>query len=80
MRGDAVTLGDLAGKITLLEVACRRCERRGRLRVAKLLEQHSDMRLPELRYILAADCPRAEAVSISDRCSVFYPELGRLGL
>jgi hypothetical protein len=29
MRGDAVTLGDLAGKITMLEVACRRCERRG---------------------------------------------------
>jgi hypothetical protein len=29
MRGDAITLGDLAGKIVMLEVACRRCERRG---------------------------------------------------
>ncbi len=65
MRGDAVTLNDIADKITMLEIACRRCERRGRLRVARLIEQHGDMRLPELRYILAADCPRAEAVSIS---------------
>ncbi len=75
MRGDAVTLGDLAGKITMLEVACSRYERRGRLHVARLIEQHGDMRLPELRYILAGDCPRAEAASISDRCSVYYPQL-----
>jgi hypothetical protein len=80
MRGDAITLGDLAGTITMLEIACRQCERRGQLSVARLIKQYGDMRLPELRYILAADCPRAEAVSISDRCSVLYPELGRLGL
>ena len=80
MRGDAITLGDLAGTITMLEVACRRCERRGRLRVARLIEQHGDMRLPELRYILASDCPRAAAASISERCDVYYPQLDRLGL
>ena len=42
VRGDAVTLGDLVGKkITMLEVvACRRCERRGRLSVTRLIEQH----------------------------------------
>ena len=35
MKGDAITLGNLAGKqITMLEIACRRCERRGRLSVA----------------------------------------------
>ncbi len=30
MRGGAVTLGNLAGKITLREIACSRCEGRGR--------------------------------------------------
>jgi hypothetical protein len=35
MRDGAVTLGDIAGKITMLEVACHRCERHGRLRVAR---------------------------------------------
>jgi hypothetical protein len=29
----AVTLGDIADKIRMLEVACSRCERRGRLNV-----------------------------------------------
>jgi hypothetical protein len=34
----------------MLEVACRRCERRGRLRVTKLIEQHgADMELPGAR-------------------------------
>jgi hypothetical protein len=33
MRSDVVTLGDLAGRIAMLEVACSRCGRRGRLRV-----------------------------------------------
>jgi len=49
VRGDVVTLGDLAGRIAMLEVACRRCDRRGRLQLVKLIEQHGDMRLPELR-------------------------------
>ena len=31
MNSGAVTLGDIAGKIAMLEVACDRCERRGRL-------------------------------------------------
>jgi hypothetical protein len=76
VRGDAVTLGDLAGRgITMLEIACRRCDRRGRLSVARLIEQHGDMRLPELRYILAGDCSHAEAVSISERCNVYFPQL-----
>jgi hypothetical protein len=40
VRGDALTLGDIAGKITMLQVACRRCERHSRLWVARMIEQH----------------------------------------
>jgi hypothetical protein len=65
----AVTLGDITDTITMLEVAC---ERRGRLRVA----QHgAEMGLPELRHILASDCPRAGAVSLYDQCGIHYPQL-----
>ena len=78
MKGDAITLGDMAAKFTMLEIACRRCERRGRLSVARLIEQHSDMRLPELCDVLASDCPRRESVSVGERCSVYYPQLLRL--
>jgi hypothetical protein len=39
LRGDIVTLGDIAGTITMLEIACRRCERCGYLRVDRLIER-----------------------------------------
>jgi hypothetical protein len=45
MRSGAVTIGDIAGKIMMLEIAFSRDERRGQLPVARLLEQQSDMRL-----------------------------------
>jgi hypothetical protein len=59
----------------MLDVACRRCERRGRLSVTRLIEQHGDMRLPELRLILPGDCPRVVADRIYDRCGIYYPQL-----
>jgi hypothetical protein len=74
--GGAVTLGEIAGSLSMLEVACSRCERRGRLSVARLIERHgADARLPDLREILAGDCPRASAVSVHERCGVHYPQL-----
>ena len=78
MRCDAVTLGDVARRITMLAIACRRCERRGRLSVDRLIERHGDMRLPELRLTLAGDCPKAAVVSISDQCDIYFPGLGAL--
>ena len=60
----------------MLEVACSRCTRYGRLQVDRLIEQHGDMELPELGRVLARDCRKAAAVSVSDRCDVFFPKLG----
>jgi hypothetical protein len=55
---------------------CSRCERHGGLKVAKLIERHgADTGLPDLRGILARDCPRSGAASIHDRCDVHYPQL-----
>ena len=72
----AVTLGDVAGKLAMLDVACSKCDRRGRLSVAKLIvERGADMRLPDLREILAGDCPRVRSASVVDRCGVHYPQL-----
>jgi hypothetical protein len=76
MKDGAVQLGDIAGKITTLEVACRCCERRGRLSVARLIaQQGAEIRLPELRNINAGDCPRDQEDRIYDRCGVHYPQL-----
>jgi thymidine kinase len=75
----AVTLGDIADKITMLEVSCSRCGRYGRLRVARLIERHGEnAKLPALRQILAGDCPRVGAASVYERCGVRYPQLPKL--
>jgi hypothetical protein len=36
----AFTLAEIAAKLRMLEVACSRCERRGRLSLARLIQQH----------------------------------------
>jgi hypothetical protein len=39
-----------------LDVACNRCDRRGRLSVARLIAEHrADLPVPRLRWIVAAD-------------------------
>ena len=35
-----ITLGKIASRLTMLEVACSKRERRGRLRVSRLIEEH----------------------------------------
>jgi len=52
----------------MLEVACRRCERRGRLRIARLIAEHGTGVL-DPRAIIAADCPPyAEPLCVDLRC------------
>jgi hypothetical protein len=36
----SITLGDLVGKLDMLEVACKRYDRHGRLRLGRLIEEH----------------------------------------
>src|SRR3954453_16240728 len=54
----AVTLGDIVGRVRMLEIACRHCERHGWLSVARLVEEHgADLTLPYLRERLAGIAP-----------------------
>ena len=56
----AVTLGELVGRLDHLEVRCRRCERHGRLRLARLIADHgAGTGLPDL----------------GERCFVHFPQL-----
>jgi hypothetical protein len=74
--GDAVTLGDLAGRFPMLEVACSRCSRRSWLSIARLVQEHgADAPLTELNEVLVSGCPRLDAVLPRDRCGVYYPRL-----
>jgi hypothetical protein len=72
---DYLTLADLLTET--LSIECEPCGRRGRYNVAKLMEQYGDVKLPDLRRILA-NCPKAQSQSIHDRCQVRYGEDSRL--
>ena len=75
----SITLGDLVGKVVMLEIGCSRCDRRGLLRLDRLLAEHgAGMGLPVLGQILAGDCPRAGSASINERCGVNFPQLPEL--
>ena len=78
MPHGALSLGQLAERLTHLEVQCRRCERRGQLRLYHPIAQHgADFPGPALREILAGDCPRRDA-SLYDRCSVYFPNVPKV--
>jgi hypothetical protein len=69
-KGGAVTLGQGLRQGSNAEIECLDCERFGRYRIAGLIHQYgSNMRLPHLREMLAADCPRMRAASIYERCA-----------
>lgn len=61
----------------MLEVACRRYERRGQLRIDKLIAGHGRDDHGDLCALIAHDCPWMQnpSVSIYDRCGVHFPEL-----
>ena len=63
----AVTLDDLAGKLPMLDVACSKCDRRGRLRVAKLIA--APLLLP---HLVNNTCEDATGVSINWTSDGFF--------
>jgi hypothetical protein len=63
---------------TALTIRCSRCDRYGRVRLAKLIEEHgADMPGPELAVLLANGCPK-ENVPWGERCWVYFPQLVEL--
>ena len=70
----SVTLGEVAANVSHIEVACTRCERRGRYRLSRLIASHgADFPMTDLGAQLA-DCPKRNE-SIGKRCDVYFPGL-----
>jgi hypothetical protein len=76
MPSGFVTLAQIADRRPVLEVACNRCDRRGRLNLARLIAEHGpDLPVPTLRRIIAADCPRMLANQLHDVSGGHFPRL-----
>lgn len=77
MKG-VITLGEMQAKgMRMLEVGCRKCARRGRLSIARLIAEHGRDDHGDLGALIAHDCPRMQnpSVSIYEQCGVHFPEL-----
>ena len=59
-----------------VEIACNKCERKGRYRKKSLAAIHGGtVALPDLRRRIAADCPRMKNALGNDLCGAYYPAL-----
>jgi hypothetical protein len=62
--------------VAYVEIACTKCERQGRLRRDKLIEQYGgDIVLPDLRERLARTGRCERVVQMHDPCGAYYPAL-----
>jgi hypothetical protein len=69
-RISGITVGDLAGKLTVLRVECSKCGRFGRYPLRRLIDRRGhDARIIDWLEELTADCPRKRAASVSDQCT-----------
>ncbi|CAB3758692.1 hypothetical protein LMG29542_03406 [Paraburkholderia humisilvae] len=77
MAKGSVTLGEVATRASHIEVACTRCERRGRYRLARLVASYGeDFPMTDLGAEIA-DCPKRHA-AITERCDVYFPGLRKI--
>jgi hypothetical protein len=77
-RPGSVALSEVAARASHLEVACSRCERRGRYQVARLVAHYgADFPMTDLGSELA-NCPRRASTAWSERCDVYFPGLAKL--
>ena len=82
MANDVYSLGAIAARgATMLEIRCGRCERHGRLSVARLLAAHGpDAEFGAVMRLLVLDCPNKDSPQIQNRCDPYCPDLPRLFL
>jgi hypothetical protein len=78
-----LTLGEIADRTPTLEVACSRCDRRGRYQTASLIRQIGrDKPATDWLREISADCPRRldPSPSIQELCGIHCPDLPKLFL
>jgi hypothetical protein len=74
-----ITLGEVAQRTDMIDIRCGRCERHGRLNVARLLAQHGP-ETPDSRGDACADrgLPKRNDAEIQNRCDPYCLDLVRL--
>lgn len=73
--GDTPKLSQFPGEF--VHVECRKCERSGRYRTAKLVAEHGpDFTFLQFRAVLQKTCDRSNDVQrLNEACGVNFPDL-----
>jgi hypothetical protein len=75
----SITLGDVAQRIETLDIRCGRCERHGRLNVARLLAEHGPHApIAQVTRAQVGDCPKRDDAQIQNRCDPYWLDLVQL--
>ncbi len=78
MPSGSLSLTEIAERLTVLEVRCTKCARRGCYRIATLIERYgADFAGPDGREKLSADCERHAAAEY-ERCDLYFPDMLRV--
>ena len=73
MRRGALLIKD--HPLNVIEIACEKCNRRGRYRRSSLLEKYGPtMVLPDILAELSANCDLRDSVG-NEGCGAYYPAL-----
>jgi hypothetical protein len=77
-----ILLGEIAERgATMLEIRSARCDRHGRLSVARLLAEFGpDAAVGEVMHVQVGNCPNRDSVQIQNRFDPYCPDLSRLFL
>ena len=74
MSSGSLSLAEIAERLTTLDVRCTKCDRRGRYRIANLIERYgADFAGPDLRDKLSEGCEKHDAAEY-ERCDLYFPE------
>jgi hypothetical protein len=74
MANGSITLGAVAARASHIDLACSRCDRRGRYRLSKLVASlGEDFPMTNLGAQIA-DCPKKNR-PVWERCDFYYPGL-----
>ena len=74
--GAGNSVGEIAARMRMLDIACWRCSRRGRLSMARMLRDlGAQAPIWTVWATLNADCPHRESVDVFRRCQVRAPGL-----
>ena len=77
MARDVITLGEVAERGgEMIEIRCGRCDRTGRLSVARVLAEHGpSAAMGHVLHAQVGDCPKRDGPQIQDRCDPYCPDL-----